>query len=78
MKEDFLVVYDYGTGGIWTVMRARSAEEIIQKYPVLKVVEKRPPWMTENEYEKVLSRATDIDDPPVGWLSLALTESKGQ
>ena len=76
MKTDFLVVYDYGTGGVWAIMRACSKDEIIQKYPMLSVVEERPHWMTEAYYNKTASvRTFDIDDSPKGWL---LTLTKGQ
>jgi len=28
-KSPFLVVYDYGSGGLWAVIMARSEEEIL-------------------------------------------------
>ena len=46
-KQRYLVVHDYGMGGAWGVMAARSEEEILQKYPQLEVVEVRPGWMSE-------------------------------
>ncbi len=46
----YLVLYDYGTGGVWATMAAGSAEAIAQKYPLLAVVA-RPDWMTDQIYE---------------------------
>lgn len=73
MKKSYLVVYDYGTGGVWAVIIARSKVEITQKYPMLTVHDSRPSWMTEGAYQQILSvRTFDIDDPATGWLATAL------
>jgi hypothetical protein len=54
-------------GGVWGVMAARSEETILQKYPQLKVVEARPGWMSEADYDAILSNSSfDIDDEPRG------------
>jgi hypothetical protein len=69
MKKNYLVVYDYGTGGVWAVIAARSRNEITQKYPMLSVHDDRPSWMTDEYYEKIVAtRKYDIDDQPSGWL----------
>lgn len=68
-KEPYLVVYDYGSGGVWAVIYANRGEQIFEKYPMLRVFDKRPSWMNEEEYQKI--RAThsfDIDDEPHDWL----------
>jgi hypothetical protein len=68
-KMPFPVVYDYGTGGVWSIVRARSAAEIMAKYPELRVVDRRPAWMTDDYHRHIASERTfDIDDPPDGWL----------
>ncbi len=71
MKRKFLVVHDYGTGGLWCVMAARSEAEIAEKFPELKVIEDRPPWMNDDEYRRIeIGSSFDIDDdPPKGWLA---------
>jgi hypothetical protein len=66
-KQNFLTVYDYGTGGVWTIIKARSADEITTKYPKLVVLNERPNWMDDKQYEDI-SRC-DIDDPPDKFLS---------
>jgi hypothetical protein len=70
MKTDFLVVYDYGTGGLWAVIRARSKDEIRRKFSEIKVVDDRPFSMTDDEYREIASsNLHDIDDEPRGWLA---------
>jgi hypothetical protein len=67
-KSLFLVVYDYGTGGVWRVFRARSPNEIVARYPRLQVVSTQPPWMSDESYSKEVDKAYDIDQPPDEWL----------
>jgi hypothetical protein len=67
MKKHHLVSYDYGTGGVWAVMNARSKEEILEKYPKLVVNDSRPKWMSDECFNKI--PFVDIDDPPTGWLT---------
>jgi hypothetical protein len=70
MKKQYLVVYDYGTGGVWALIAARSELEILQKYPDLEIVKERPQWMTDEYCSNILSKNSfDIDDEPRGWLS---------
>ena len=71
MKQKFLVVHDYGTGGLWCVMAARSEAEIAEKFPGLKVIKERPRWMRDDDYQRIeASNSFDIDDdPPKSWLS---------
>jgi hypothetical protein len=71
MKKDFLVVYDYGMGGVWAFIKARTKEEITQKYPELIVYndQELPAWMSDEYCNRIRSIATfEIDDPPSGWL----------
>ena len=69
MKRNFFVVYDYGMGGVWAIITARSEHEITQKYPMLSVQETRPVWMTDDDYSKIARvRTFDIDNSPTGWL----------
>jgi hypothetical protein len=67
-KKTFLVCYNYGMGGVWAEIYARSGEEITQKYPRVEIVTERPNWMTDERYERLLK--LHIDDPPTGWLQV--------
>jgi hypothetical protein len=70
MKKQYLVVHDYGTGGVWAIISARSEEEICEKYPGLKIVNDRPAWMSDMAYENIReSNSFDIDATPAGWLA---------
>lgn len=69
-KKDYLTVYDYGTGGLWTIIRARSKEEISARYPKLTIFDERPDWMTEDHeaYRIAKKNAFDIDNgEPPAW-----------
>jgi hypothetical protein len=67
-KKAFLVVYDYGMGAAWAYVLADSARQIEERLPQLKVVERRPDWMTV-EIDMRLERTMTFDlERPSGWL----------
>lgn len=69
MKSDFLAAYDYGMGGVWVIMHARTKQEISAKYPELTVADARPTWMTDDLYAKIAEKLWfNIDQEPSGWL----------
>jgi hypothetical protein len=68
-KETFLAVYDYGQGGVWVLIDARSSGEISAKYPELSVVADKPEWLTDETLDEIRTKMHfDIDDEPNGWL----------
>ena len=66
-KRTFLCVYDYGTGGVWALISARSKTEVNRVFPEFEVVDQRPSWLTDEEYAKLELRL-DVDDRRPGWL----------
>ena len=74
MKRPFLCVYDYGQGGVWLLIDARTPAEIQKAYPELKAFADRPDWMKETEKAEYVAsieksgRHYDIDKEPDGWL----------
>ena len=67
-KRPFLVIDDYGTGGIWMYLYARSADEITQHYPDLTVITDWRDWMTPDRLIPLLiavgpENVYDIDQP---------------
>jgi hypothetical protein len=67
-KQPFLVIDDYGTGGIWMYIYARSAGEITQHYPDLTVITDWRDWMTPDRLIPLLAglgpeKVYDIDQP---------------
>jgi hypothetical protein len=75
VKHEFVVVDDYGTGGIWGLIAAGSAEDIERRYPALRVVTiGNPAWVTAEKYSEIISdwisasERFDIDNP-TGWLA---------
>jgi hypothetical protein len=73
-KHKFLVGYDYGNGGLWGTILARSAEGITALYPELAVFEDAPSWMSREYFEKLSSQepTMDVDLPPAGILDAVL------
>jgi hypothetical protein len=71
-KNRFLVVDDYGSGGIWFIVLAVSAEQIRARLHNVKVYKpgERPSWMTLEFLDGVADRRTyDVDHlPQSAWL----------
>ena len=70
-RAEFLALYDYGTGGVWVKIRARSPEEIAARFPQLTVFAagERPDWMTEADEEAYTAKMHFDLDAPDGWLA---------
>jgi hypothetical protein len=65
MKKYFIAVYDYGMGGVWFFLNARSAQEIEEKFPNLEVQEKFPTAFSNADIESVKKYFSfDVDHPP--------------
>lgn len=58
VKQRFLVVYDYGSGGVWAYVDAESSEEIEREFPELTVVSQPPDWMSADEQADIAEHAT--------------------
>lgn len=72
-KHRFLVCYDYGTGGLWASILARSEQEITDLYPELDVWFDHPEFLTPEEAESFASEEElDIDGAPWGVLNVVL------
>ncbi len=68
----YLVCYDYGMGGLWWWISAKSAGEITAAYRDVIVFDKPPTWWTEDN-DRLASRRS-ITDPPDGALALLARE----
>lgn len=75
-KQKFLVMYDYGMGGLWAYLWARDKNEIQQLFPELKIVDEWPPSMSEATQKATEERETyDIDsDQERGILKVVMAE----
>lgn len=74
-KSEFLVAYDYGMGGLWGILNARSAEEITSLYPELVIVDSPPAWMDSARLRRLRDEEWhDIDGAPWGILNVVLTD----
>jgi hypothetical protein len=78
VKRVFLILYDYGQGGIWAFLKARSKEDIADRYPELEIHEALPEWMSPQEVALLRERMTfDVDEPPRDFLA-TLVAARGQ
>jgi hypothetical protein len=77
MKQRYLVVYDYGQGGLWGYVLAESADDIERRYPDVRVIEEAPAWLDAELQAKLLAREEDIDKPGVGLLGTLLAAQEG-
>ncbi len=72
-RSRFLVLDDYGTGGIWFVLLASSKEEIHEVLPTVTVYPpgSRPDWMSEEMLGDIEARRSfDIDGlPSSDWMN---------
>ena len=77
-KTTFLVCYDYGHGGLWAYIKARTKEEITGRYPELTILEVSPKSLAEADLVEISSSMTfDIDDEPSGWIA-SLVKERGK
>lgn len=77
-KTPYLTVYDYGQGGIWRVILARSADQIAARYPELKILSAPPEWMSDELFRDIEQHSTvDIDDQGEPFLA-ALRTQRGE
>ncbi len=74
----FLVVYDYGMGGLWGLMKAPSAEDITLKYPELQVFTARPPWIDADEWAHFREDPYGLEDEPRGLIAVLLEDRSRQ
>jgi hypothetical protein len=63
MKGRYLVVHDYGTGGVWLYVLANSRADIDAMFPELRIVDELPEWMPGDLRERLESSVEDIDEP---------------
>jgi len=63
MKQRYLVVYDYGMGGLWAYVVASSPAQIVHRFPELTVFESKPEWMADDSPELDGIAVEDIDEP---------------
>jgi len=75
LKREFLIAYEYGTGGVWGIMNARSRDEIASIYPEIVVVDTPPSWMKLDYLEYLREHEWhDIDGAPWGILNGILAD----
>jgi hypothetical protein len=63
VKRAYLVLYEYGQGGVWAYILARSSQVIRKRFPQLEINRDPPEWMTAADIDQIKEKVTiDIDD----------------
>jgi hypothetical protein len=66
----FWVLWDYGQGGLWALVRAESADQITAKFPQLEAFESAPIALSEETKARVSHAGVqDLEAAPSGWLT---------
>jgi hypothetical protein len=68
--QEFLVCYDYGTGGLWAYVWASSVESIRVRFPELTVYESEPPFWNQ-AMEAYTKGYPSLDDLAVRWAGIS-------
>ena len=66
-KQRYLVLHNYGQGGLWAYVNAKSPAEIEAAFREIEVVATPPTWLTVQEQQKL--ETYDVD-APAGWLAM--------
>ncbi len=65
--KSFLVSYDYGSAGLWAIVKAADKASITKRFPKVDVFEDKPDSMTAVEYGKLITY--DLDGSLPAWLA---------
>jgi hypothetical protein len=72
-QSKYLVVDDYGTGGIWFIVLADSQEQIADALPTVTVYDPgvKPEWMSDEKLAEIGAKRTySIDELPTSdWMN---------
>jgi hypothetical protein len=74
MRKPYLVVYDYGQGGLWGYVVANSKAEIEASFHEVTVLDQKPDWMSEEERTSIEADSfEELEHPGSGVLGAVLT-----
>jgi len=69
-RREFLVLYDYGQGGSWALVRADSAGQVRARYPEVRVFDEWPAMVSAEMLDAIRAAGvTDVEGPATGWLA---------
>lgn len=69
-RKEFLVLYDYGQGGLWVLVHADSADQIRQRFSEVQVFDERPAMVSDDMLEAIRAAGViDVERPATGWLA---------
>jgi hypothetical protein len=53
--NNYLVTYDYGSAGLWAIVKAPDKASIAKRFPKVEIHEDKPSTMTATEYGKLIT-----------------------
>ncbi len=65
--NSYLVSYDYGSAGLWAIVKAPDKASIAKRFPKVDILEDKPHSMTAIEYGKLITY--DLDGTLPQWLA---------
>ncbi|PJI43762.1 hypothetical protein [Ferrovibrio sp.] len=65
--NSYLVTYDYGSAGLWAIIKAPDKASIAKRFPKVEVLEDKPGNLTAAEYGKLITY--DLGGPLPQWLA---------
>ena len=69
MAREFLVTDRRAMGGLWAVVLAQSASEVMSRFHDIEVLSQRPYFMSPELYERIRKETGFPVDKPQGWLA---------
>jgi len=71
MDQEFFVLHEYGQGGLWAIVLAKSAEQVRQRFPTVQVFDALPRTLSAETIAAIRTAGTQrIDARPIqGWLA---------
>lgn len=71
MKCEYFVLYDYGQGGLWAIVTAESAEQILRRFPDVSVFDVPPASLSMEAVAAIRAQGPQAIDanPLSGWLA---------
>jgi hypothetical protein len=69
--SEFVVLWNYGQGGLWAIIEAESAEKIRGRFPQIEVCDAQPPTLSAEAVARIRAQGVQsIDSHPMkGWLA---------
>lgn len=67
-SRQFLVLYDYGQGGVWAIVTAISHKDVAAKMPMVEIMDEGPSWHDWARVSRIPEALKfSVDNLPAWW-----------